>query len=211
MTAVSSFVPHGCFADDSVSYLAIIPRSFVTSIDRIFSNKRFAEPIIHDANGDLLGIMKTLLRVFRRENGYGCLDDVSRGELISVMLQTLIRLVCALGGLEEYTGSSALMINAVDYINRHFREDIKVAELPSLLYCNHATLSAQFRRTFGMSIIDYINRLRAAEVKSLLARVPGLTLKEAAELAGFGSLRTMHRVYFKEYGCTPKGVSPAAK
>ena len=55
-----------------------------------------------------------------------------------------------------------------------------------------------------MRMSEYLCKLRAAEVRRLLAENPNIKLVEAAERSGFGSLRSLHRVYREIYGETPR-------
>jgi AraC-like DNA-binding protein len=123
--------------------------------------------------------------------------------MLTCQLSAFVGLMIHACGLRENTAATPLITAALDYIHAHFREEIRIPELARQLYCHQQTLSDQFRAVFGMTITAYINHLRANEVCTLLAADACLTLQEASDRAGFGSVRSMLRAYHAEYGCTP--------
>lgn len=205
MFAASGFLPHACTSIGSTySYLCMIPRPIFSGIAPQIGRKAFRRPIINDSDGTLARCFKQMLDM---GNGQGCFAGMPKEErktLLNASAQLFLQIVIAAVGLTDKKNETSLLVQTIDYIRHHFREDLHITDLTRVLLCNQHTLSSQFRATFGLSLNDYIGSVRAAEVKRLLAENPAMTLKEAAALSGFGSLRTLHRVYAQVYGTTPR-------
>jgi len=202
--AVSCFVPHHFTRLDSSSWLVIIPARYISACAPLLEGKTFSDPIVHDGNGEILACIQLINAIYSRTGIYADMRDGNE-ELLSSALMLLLRSAIAVCGLKDKPRSSYILLDAVDYIHKHFREPIRIAELSRMLLCNQYALSSQFSRTFGMTISEYITRLRVTEVRRMMTETPEMTLPEAAERAGFGSLRTLHRAYKAEFGCTPAG------
>ena len=202
--AVAGFVPHSFEQLGSSSWLVQIPIDIIRGVQSQLEGHSFKNPIIRDEGGELLSCIQLMNAVIKRTGSFSGIADADRAVLISDMASMLVRSAIAVCGLTEKHTGDHLLLDAVNYLGEHFREPIRVAELARMLLCSQYTLSSGFRETFGMSISEYLGRLRAGEVRRLLAEEPELTLQEAAARAGFGSLRSLHRVYLKEFGCTPR-------
>lgn len=68
---------------------------------------------------------------------------------------------------------------------------------------NRTYLSRFFSNEKGCMFRDYINLLRAEQAKSLLASVKRYAIADIAIMSGFGSVRSMNRIFCKEYGKLP--------
>lgn len=84
-----------------------------------------------------------------------------------------------------------------DYINENFRENITLNELCFLFRTNKTTLCSEFKKTYGDTIIDYINRKKIKEAKILL-REGKYNFTEIASMLGFNSIHYFSRL-FKKY------------
>ena len=88
------------------------------------------------------------------------------------------------------------------YLRRHFREQISLEETARQVHYAPAYLSTLFRKVAGMTYTDYVQRLRIAEAKRLLATTQqGIT--EIAGEVGFNSLTHFNRVFRKLEGRAP--------
>ncbi len=59
-----------------------------------------------------------------------------------------------------------------------------------------------FRRSFGVSFTEYVNRLRLEEALTLL-QTTDLSIGEVSEKTGFGTTRTFRRQFHSKYGLSP--------
>lgn len=204
LIALAPFVPHENIGSDADTYMLVIPRRLVSNLDQLMGGSVFATPVIADPDGQLLQSILHIFALHNRDGIFEKIDPESASALELSEICTFIRLVIALCGLRENAVSSGIVPRAIEYIHLHFRETVSIPKLAQHLLCNQNILAARFKKTFGITLNEYVNRVRAAEVRRLLREHPDMNLAEAADLAGFGSLRTLHRVYRQEFGCTPR-------
>jgi two-component system response regulator YesN len=97
-----------------------------------------------------------------------------------------------------------LVINhAVQLIQQCYTDcNLSQTEIADLLGINAATLSTKFKEIVGVNMSLYLRELRVAKTKQLLQE-SNLTLEGIANQTGFGSLKTMYRVFKIEMGMTP--------
>lgn len=79
---------------------------------------------------------------------------------------------------------------------------LKLSDVASLAGTNRTYISQFFNRTNGSSFFEYVNQLRVEYACHLLSTSTA-PLGEIAEMSGFNSLATFHRVFSKMRGCSP--------
>ncbi|MBE6611988.1 MAG: helix-turn-helix domain-containing protein [Ruminococcaceae bacterium] len=169
-----------------------------------------------DETGDL-GRMFLTIRLIDRQKGI--FKDLYASEeehntqccLCAESLVSTVLLECRRRGLLRESENppprvNSMVISAVDYINAHYREKLRLSDIADALYCSPQTLSANFRSAMHMSISQYISSLRTVKVYRLISEQPEMPLSEIAELSGFQSMRSMLRAFRAQYGCTPSDI-----
>ena len=202
LLALPSFLPHDLPVENAELWQLIVPRLLIGNLDKLMENKTLERRVIPDPDGQLLAYLKLIYEIHTQSGLFASLDAHSVQAAAHSAAASFVRIVIQLCGLKEKEGSSSAVMQAIHYLSQHFREPVQIGRLSRLLYCNRSQLSALFRKTFGMSMSEYVTRLRAAEVRRLLDE-EGVTLLQACSEAGFGSLRTLHRAYKEIYGCSP--------
>ncbi len=89
------------------------------------------------------------------------------------------------------------------YINENFTKDISLATLASEFGYSESHLSRYFKSYFNISLNQYITVIRLKNALMLMHEKKN-TLTYCAFESGFGSMRTFYRVFFNEFGCSPK-------
>lgn len=84
-----------------------------------------------------------------------------------------------------------------------------LAALAQLAHTSPRHLSRLFNEYAGMSLPDYINRLRVALAQELL-RHTRLDMERVAERSGFGSARQLRRAWARSHSLTPQELRNAA-
>lgn len=98
--------------------------------------------------------------------------------------------------------TGAIVIKALFYLNRHFKEKISRWRLSEELNASEDYLSRIFRYQMGITLWDYLNRLRIAYAVELLVESSD-TVAEVAAKAGFQDQAYFCRVFRKLRGTTP--------
>ena len=183
--------------------MLFIPRTRVAAAETLLSGKSFRNVVIDDAGGQLLSMMRQIQSIADGSGCYAVLSRQEREELLLHAADLFLHLMVSVCGVREKSGSTLMVFRAFEYISRNFRSEIRIDELAAKLYCCQNTLSTQFKRVFGITMNEYLSRIRALEARRILQADPKISHEEAAERAGFGSLRTFYRVYKKEFGTSP--------
>lgn len=88
------------------------------------------------------------------------------------------------------------------YLDDNFKEKINIEELCFIFNTNKTTLSKEFKRIFGRTIIDYVNKLRIDYTKKLL-REGNLSLTEIANSLNMSSVHYLTAIFKKNEKITP--------
>lgn len=88
------------------------------------------------------------------------------------------------------------------YLRGHLRQPVRLAEIAAFVGLREEYIARLFRQTTGMTIFEYLRRLRIAEAKSLLAATDN-NLSEVAQKTGYSSLTVFSRNFTQKEGMTP--------
>jgi AraC-like DNA-binding protein/ligand-binding sensor protein len=88
------------------------------------------------------------------------------------------------------------------YIAEHQDDDLTLARVAQAMNTSAFYFCKVFKKSTGMTLTDYLARVRVEKVKNLLLN-PHKRVSEAAFEAGFQSLSQFNRVFRKLEGCSP--------
>ena len=101
------------------------------------------------------------------------------------------------------TGMSRGVQKMARFIGEHFREPVKVADIAAHAGLNPNYATEAFRKVFGLSLKDYLNRQRIAEAQPLLLSRED-TVLEIAYQCGFASPSRFHEWFQRLCGTSPE-------
>lgn len=109
---------------------------------------------------------------------------------------------------EAYRGglSQRQLQLAIDYIQGHLAEDIRLDEIASYLNLSRYYFCRLFKQSTGMSPYQYVIQCRVERAKQLL-KEGNLTLGEIALTCGFAHQSHFHRHFKRLTGMTPRQFS----
>ncbi len=141
-----------------------------------------------------------------------CLQFAADGTLESQILLTCLitQLVAQIATLIEksdpadlYSASSNKNANQIiDYINRHYTEEITLNTLANRFHFSKYYISHLFKDCVGVSPYDYLIIRRLYICNNLIRGKH--TIKEACFLAGFNNYSNFYRLYKKHFKITPQ-------
>ena len=103
----------------------------------------------------------------------------------------------------EFSADAASLVDAVKhYIRQNYREDLTRNDLADVVHITPNYLSKRFHSETGMSLREYINRLRVDEAKRLLLST-NATISEIASEVGFDNISYFSTVFRKQCGVSP--------
>lgn len=100
----------------------------------------------------------------------------------------------------QYTDD--LVINAMNYINKHYTQNIKIRELAEYLHINYSYFSTYFKSHTGQNITSYINQVRITEAKRLLVQTDMMISHVGTEV-GYSDHNYFSKVFKKITKLTP--------
>lgn len=102
------------------------------------------------------------------------------------------------GQKQAYTG---YVMPALEYIDRHYVDDLTVRDIAQAVGVSGDYLTRQFKQVIGITPLDYMRRYRFARAMELLQQNGSVT--DVSDRVGFGSLAHFSREFKKELGITP--------
>ncbi len=88
------------------------------------------------------------------------------------------------------------------YIQHNLQERLTLSDISTSLHCSKATLTETFRREFGITIVQYINRVRLDRACNMLVNTD-LPVCAVAEDCGFSGAEYFSSLFKKEKGLSP--------
>ena len=173
------------------------------SISGLLSNKilRFgvavdmpiADRVFHDTDGSVRRLFKKMEQEYADQaTGY---EEMLRCYLI----EALVRAVRACETLSSHDAVTATM----EYLKAHYKEPLSLAVLSPLVGYTPQYLSSLFSRTVGISIQEFLQRLRIEEACKLLAQTQ-LPTAEIAAAVGYQDTRHFSKLFRRFQGISPK-------
>ena len=94
------------------------------------------------------------------------------------------------------------MTPAIRYMETHYKEDIKLAELAGEVHMSVNYFSSYFSQTMDCTVFEYLNRIRLRKASTLLVTTSNSILSIAME-SGFENISYFNRVFKKAFGVSP--------
>jgi transcriptional regulator GlxA family with amidase domain len=124
---------------------------------------------------------------------------VSSGDLVS-RIGAVLPPGGSLTGPWPQLGES--VTRAIDYLSRHFDEDLTVDAIAEVIEISSSHLAHVFRAETGLSVRDYLTRVRVTIVQDLLASTDE-KLESVAARVGFGDTSHLAHVFQRITGRPP--------
>jgi transcriptional regulator GlxA family with amidase domain len=96
-----------------------------------------------------------------------------------------------------------------DAVAADLARDWSLGELARIACVSDRHLSRLFSEHVGMSIVQYVNRLRVARAQELLSKTK-LGMEQVAERTGFGSVRQFRRAWHRVHAMAPRAARAAS-
>ncbi|WP_334074025.1 response regulator transcription factor [Paenibacillus sp. A14] len=118
-------------------------------------------------------------------------------ELVTYVAGILERLArCA-----DYSSRDNEIKRMLDYIERHYNENLKLETLSEVFNYSSSYLGQLFKNQTGEYFNTYLDRVRIEKAKELLAQ--GMKVYEVAEKAGYSNVNYFHNKFKKMEGQSP--------
>jgi AraC-like DNA-binding protein len=161
-------------------------------------NKR--ETLKSKANHPVLSsIVLNIIRESRMQQLY--YKDAIKGYLESLVIE-ILRLDEERVSVREGDKFSEYIKKAVNFVNNHYAEDIRISEMASMCGLSESHFRKVFEEAMNMKPNDYINSIRIQEACKLM-RKEDLSMEELGIRVGYQTPSTFNRNFRKLTGKTP--------
>ena len=150
-----------------------------------------------DMTGRLLYAMEQTIR----ELAEGVPNE--RALLQVLMAEVLLRMAEASRDAVLRGSTLGYVRKAVSYLASHLDENIRVGDVAGEVGVAPAYLQRIFRQSTGMTVVDYLNKLRIQQSKQLLMFSDD-SVMDVAVAVGFNSRQHFFRVFQAETGMSPR-------
>lgn len=105
--------------------------------------------------------------------------------------------------VQKDTSRSDLLSKIFSFIEKNYENKCSLGELSQVLGYDYSYLSRYFKRSTGISFIDYLNQYRLENACRLLENSE-LSVLDCALGSGYSSLRSFNRNFKNRYSITPQ-------
>lgn len=121
----------------------------------------------------------------------------------SLILQELLLIFQNQPVHENTAGNSSPVDQILMYINEHYAENISLDELEKIFYLDKSYICRIFRKTMGISLVNYLQHKRILQAQQMLLTSDASIIDISLE-CGFGNIQHFYRVFKKVTQLTPK-------
>lgn len=179
----------------SCSSVFEIPTYMCPSFMEEVKDKQVANPFIK--NKETVKYIKQCIKQLNGEN----VNSISLSGYINLILGTIIDNISFQKCHKSVDTSLASQM--LFYINENFKNDISLRSIAIHFGYAESYVSKFFKETFNIGFNKYLNILRLKNTLLLMKQNKHNVTYCAIE-SGFNSMRTFYRVFYNEFGCTPK-------
>ena len=121
---------------------------------------------------------------------------------LQALIPKMIRHYCLMVQQHSMERYSSTVRSCLNYIDFHYMEPLNLEGLATRFAINKNYLSSRFHREMGVTVTDYINRVRVRRAEELLEKT-ALSMQNVAEQCGFSDANYFTRIFKKINGLSP--------
>jgi AraC-like DNA-binding protein len=206
-----SLIPHQIIHSEGIApyYVCTIPFSLFLSwgLPQAFTEKLFKGELLLDAEqpSDEPDYDAYMLRRMLGEVGGRYFSEIVSLELHARFLRMASAMKVEEGRtvLPVVSGEISLVEQIAIYIARNYRNPIKVADVGAAVGLHPDYANALFKKTFGVTLGEYIVEERIAHAQRLLVSTTD-SVADIVFQCGFGSVSSFNAAFLKLNACTPR-------
>jgi AraC-like DNA-binding protein len=159
-----------------------------------FQSRLFLAP---DARNQVMGWVTLLAEELReRRDGYRHLS-------LGLLIRIIGFLARAYTGMTTPTSCTLLAVSrVVSHLEHHYATPLRLADLARMAHMCERSLQRYFQQAFGLSPVDYLNRLRVGKACQLLSE-RRLNVTQVADAVGIPDSSYFARMFHRLTGTTP--------
>ena len=203
---VNSNVMHYTYTDTYMCYSALILNSdFLYQMGINYISLSFSPTVRRPRIFELFNQLK---QIYLSET-----TDFKTAKQNALLLEMLILLCEGFSSEKKSTPSKRQSFEMVkltiEYIRQNFNKKISLDELARTAYIDKYSLSREFKKITGQTVVEYINRYRCQRAAECISN--GCRVSEAAEMCGFNNLSFFTKTFKKYIGTLPSQLNNRIK
>jgi len=103
----------------------------------------------------------------------------------------------------KYSGKSNIIMEAINYIENNYTDEINLNIIAQEIHVNNAYLSTLFKNEMNISIVDYIHDLKLSHAADLLVKT-NMSITDIAMSCGYRSPSHFAKLFDQKYKETPR-------
>ncbi len=180
---------------DFLGFVAIITTQSLPAFQSLLTKEQPASPILHPEGQDAQSLL-ALMQLMWNDRRTGS------PTLFQGYSQVLLSKVLLMATLIPQTKESGVLQAVLQYINNNYMQPLTRNDIAKAIGYSESHISHIFTDAMGISLMDYIIKLRLDETKQLL-RSTKLPVSQIAMSLGFSSIRSFNRFFLQKTGMTP--------
>ncbi len=148
-------------------------------------------------------LIKCVLEAERKITGY----ELALNGYIHLIFLNIIR---ALRKTRNNRIVMAITPQILEYINENYNKNLTLTDIANTCFYTPSYLARAFKKTFGMSLKDYIYNKRVQHAEKLLVETDE-SIENIAMSVGYVNKNQFYKLFKKKKGCTPKQFRDANK
>jgi two-component system response regulator YesN len=170
---------------------------------RLFELVAFFSRAVVESGAPVEAVNGTLENSFRMFD-----DDTGFEELCFLAGEAMEGFIGALS-LEGRQKRSRHLARAMEYIEKHYADDITLHSVADAVYISEFYLSHLFRKEMDTTFSDYVSRVRIDKAKTILKKALDIRIQELSEIVGFNDANYFTKSFKKLTGQSPREYQAA--
>ncbi|MGC5772718.1 response regulator transcription factor [Paenibacillus pabuli] len=129
------------------------------------------------------------------------LAEIYNSRYIRELVNNVSTLMEKLAHCADYNSRDNEMKRMLDYIDRHYSDNLRLEMLSGLFNYSRSYLGQLFKSHTGEYFNDYLDRVRIQKAKEMLSQ--GMKVYEVAEKVGYSNVNYFHTKFKKREGRSP--------
>lgn len=198
IVVINSNVLHHTDSDETVKLSClIIDTAFCRNVGLDPATLRFSEKIKSDSFTELFD---RLIELYGKKE-----DDCRIAKMNTVILKMLIELrekhTVAVNSADIKNKYFGMVKDTIKFIRENYEKKLSLDFIAKNILTNKYTLSREFRKATGQTVIQYLVLYRCKRASDLIS--DGMSVSEAAVACGFDNMSFFTRTFKQYMGCLP--------